>query len=309
VLPRPESQSFTRFLVSTGAFLCLAAFLGPALVLRETDVLRVDTRELSALTSTGRAEVERRQHVARTAGEIAPYAGAVLLVGGIALLIVAVPRLRRQERADEARSEAELLHLQAAIEPQSEEEREEALEADARGDAGAPTDADLADAAERDEPTRAALRRQPNLRARMDRAREVEERVLRRIDELTPARYELARNVKLGGARRRLLLDGLLVSSSEELPDLLVEIKFTTVSVRNSLTNRLDEAIAKVVRYRRQVGRAAQAWLIVVTEEAVPREDLAWARGLARDLSGDVVLSVVAEDDIEQLRSPLGDLS
>jgi hypothetical protein len=41
VLPRPDSNGFTRFVISAGVFLVVAAFVVPGLVLRDTGVLTV----------------------------------------------------------------------------------------------------------------------------------------------------------------------------------------------------------------------------------------------------------------------------
>jgi len=52
VIPSPDPQSFTKFLISAGVFLCVAAFVGPGLALRDTGVLRISTRQLAEYTLT-----------------------------------------------------------------------------------------------------------------------------------------------------------------------------------------------------------------------------------------------------------------
>jgi len=47
VFSRPDPQSFTKFALSAGVFLLIAAFLVPAFVLRETSVLRISEHELT----------------------------------------------------------------------------------------------------------------------------------------------------------------------------------------------------------------------------------------------------------------------
>jgi len=147
VLARPDPQSFTRFFVSLGAFLCIAAFLAPALVLRETKVLQITRQDLAALTPAAKEEIERRQRIAEGVGAVAPYAGLVLLIGGVAALWYATPRLRRQEEADDQRAAAELQKLNAELAPQTEadlkagalDEAETELVAEVRAAAASPT--------------------------------------------------------------------------------------------------------------------------------------------------------------------------
>jgi hypothetical protein len=91
VFSRPDPQSFTKFALSAGVFLVIAAVVLPGLVLRETGVLRISRKELSGLTSIARNELERRQRIARTAGTAAPYVGALFFVLGGALLIYGAP--------------------------------------------------------------------------------------------------------------------------------------------------------------------------------------------------------------------------
>src|SRR4051794_24901302 len=136
IFARPEPHSFTRFVASIGVFLCVVAFVGPALVIRDTSVLRISTRELGSYTRTARTELLRRQSFSRDAAEIAPWVGIGLFVLGVLLVVYAAPRLRRQEETQELTSSAELEKLRSEIEPQSPTDRQESLEADLGAEIG-----------------------------------------------------------------------------------------------------------------------------------------------------------------------------
>jgi hypothetical protein len=96
MLPRPEAHGFTKFVLSIGVFLCVAAFVVPALILRDTDVLLVSDRELTELTPLGESEVRDRQEMARDLGGAAPYFGLLLLAAGLGLIGYGLPRLRQR---------------------------------------------------------------------------------------------------------------------------------------------------------------------------------------------------------------------
>ena len=98
----PESQAFTKLVVSAGVFLVAAAFVVPGLLLRETDVLLIPQEELGALTPESASEIEKRQGTARLAGRAAPYVGAALFVAGVLLLWYGIPdsAARKKPRSD-----------------------------------------------------------------------------------------------------------------------------------------------------------------------------------------------------------------
>lgn len=278
--PRPDSQSFTRLLISAGAFLSVAAFVVPGLVLRDTGVLTISRKELAEATPTAEAELKRRQGVAADAGKAAPYIGLAFLVVGVGLLGCGVPRLWKQEQSDEERRTMELEKLRAEVRPQSPEERRERLREDVDGGEGTT-----------------------NREALMQEAARVEEAVLARLTKISPPVYELRSRVVVSHADGRLLLDGLLISKIDQLPDIVVEIKY----LRRGLVEwerRVREGGWRLQSALKRYERPAIGWLIIVTagpldEERKGRVERAFAE------SGDGIrLSIVAPQELDQLGLP-----
>jgi hypothetical protein len=156
VFPKPETQSFTKFLISAGVFLCIAGVVGPALALRETAVLRISSHELAGLTPDGRAELIHRQKIEHTVGQVAPGVGGGMLVLGLILIFSGMPRLRRQEHADQERSSAELDKLRADLRPLSDTEVKNNLKAQADEDLTASLEEGLRASRETSEQAEAA---------------------------------------------------------------------------------------------------------------------------------------------------------
>lgn len=295
MLGRPDPKSFTRFLASIGVFLCVAAFVGPALVIHDTSLLRISTRALHSYTAVAQRELMRRQRLSTHAAEIAPYAGAVLLVLGVGLIIYSAPRLRRQEEADERRSSVELAKLMREIEPQDESDREQSLLADVADELAPTTSVPQADVTP--VPT-------PDPRGMMHRASEIEERVLARIAEIAPVderRFEP--RIRLPGSSA-LLLDGLLASRSGRDRDVLIEIKLAGRSLRQNLRNRIDEALGLRARYTKRTHRDCVVWLIFVLDTDGEVDAARRVRDAAAEFDGEIVVTVVREDQIDELGLP-----
>lgn len=301
---RPEPHSFTKFVISAGVFLCIAAFVVPALVLRDTGVLTISKQELSDLTPSGRTELLRRQRVDANVARVAPFVGLALLLGGTALIFYGAPALRRQEQVEQARSSAELDKLRSEIRPQSESERRAGIKAD--------LDQDVAEATT--SPAIPTLipepRRSPDSDSYMDerlrRATEVEDAVLERIASITPHHYELHRNIMVADADGRLPLDALLISARTHLPDIVVEIK-SRAQKSQFLPNprpAVSDALLAVTRYRGRAGRPATGWLIYVIDEAYEQKTAKHMARFVKDLHKDLAITVVTEDGIPRLNFP-----
>jgi hypothetical protein len=299
VLPRPDAQSFTKFLISVGVLLCIAAFVGPGLALRDTGVLEIPEHRLAEYTPTARAELSHRQNIAREVGKYAPVAAAVLLALGLAAIGFGLPGLRRQERMDQQRSFAELDKLRSELEPQTEAEQRERLTQEVEQELPAPA-----------APT--PPQRQPSVarpaaydRSAIERrARDVEAQVLGRLRNIAESRYEVFSQVKLSADNSRF--DAVLGAKDEDEADIVVEIKYSAkVGLGSIARMRINEASSTLVLYEARTGRRAIAWLIWVTDEASDIERLrGQADRIARQLVGRVRVSIVSADEIDGLELP-----
>lgn len=301
MLPRPDAQSFTKFLISVGVFLCIAAFVGPGLALRDTGVLEIPERRLDEYTPTARAELLHRQGIARDVGEYAPIVAAALLLVGLASIGFGLPGLRRQERMDQQRSSAELDKLRSELEPQTEAEQRERLDQDVEQELPSPAQAPTAPLTRADVARPAAFDRSAMVR----RASEVEGQVLNRLQKIADSRYEVFGHVKLPADNASF--DAVLAAKDEDEADIVVEIKYSAkASAVGSITRiRINEASATLVVYEARVRRRAIAWLIWVADEADDIERLRdHANRIARRFVGRVRVSIVSADEIAGLELP-----
>jgi len=287
VPPSPDSQSLTRLLVSAGIFLVVAAFVVPGLVLRDTGVLTISRKDLGRLTPTAKAELERRQEIARDAGVAAPYIGLVILLAGASLICLGIPRLKRQEQSDEERRKMELDKLREELRPQSPEERRERLREDVK----------------EDEEGSAPGSRPPSAGTWLQEAGGAEKAVLARLAEIAPPLYDLESQVVLEGDTR-LLLDGLLLSEIDQLADIVVEIKYSR-GAGADLGRRVRTAREQLLHHLASYRRPAIGWLIVVVAETPSNAQAKKLEELVTGTDDNLRLSIVSLADLEQLRLPL----
>lgn len=286
--PGPDSQSFTRLLISAGALLLIAAFVVPGLILRDTGVLTISRQELRRLTPSAEREVERRQEVARDVGRAAPYIAVFFLVSGGLLMAVGVPRLRRLEQSDDERRRMELEKLRGELRPQSAEEQRERLREEV----------------DEDETQEAPL----SAEARLRETANAEEAVLARIAEIVPPLYDLESKVVVSDGDRRLFLDGLLISEIDQLPDVVVEVKYVRKGIVD-MARRIREAKAQLLDHLTAYRRTSIGWLIVVTEGPLPERRREIEEGIAKEVVPGphlaLRLSIVTLDDLDSLRPPI----
>lgn len=301
MLPRPDAQSFTKFLISIGVLLCIAAFVGPGLALRDNGVLEIPERRLAEYTPTARAELLHRQRIVRDVGKYAPAAAAALLLLGLASIGFGLPGLRRQERMDQQRSSAELDKLRSELEPQTEAEQRERLDQDIEQELRTPAHAPM------HPPPPANMAKPPPVdrSAMVRRASEVEAQVLDRLRTIAESRYEVFSQVKLPVDNSSF--DAVLAAKDNDEADIVVEIKYSEkASAVGFITRmRIDETSSTLVLYEARTRRHAIAWLIWVTDEADDIERLRdRANQSARRLVGRVRVSVVSVDEIDGLELP-----
>jgi len=294
--PNPDSQSLTRFLVWAGAFLVVASFAVPTLVLRDAGLLTISERDLGGLTPVAKEEIERRQKIARDVGEAAPGIGIALFVVGTFLLILGIPRLRHQEQGDEERREMERDKLRLETRPQSAEERRERLQEDVvEGEEGelVPPEPML------EPPSQESPQRR--MAERLHAAADAEDAVLARIAEITPPHYDLQPKVAVSDGEGTLFLDALLMSEIDQLPDIVVEIKYLPRKIADA-GRRVREGKQQLLHFLARYGRRSNGWLIVVAaakvEDPKPIAEGDWNDDLTQ-------VSIVGLDDLDQLKFPV----
>jgi hypothetical protein len=308
-LPQIDSQSFTRLTTSLGLLFCALAIAVPALILRDTGVLRISQRELNGLTPVARQEVERRQRLSRDLGEKAWPLGAGFAFVGFALLVYSLPRLRKQEAKLERRSDIELEQL---LGQQGEAERDEILTREAREEvlasatASLPDDESLGEIDDGDEvdgepasvpDLMAAL--EATLAAVKDDVQQVEEAVLDRLEAIVPRWFTMRRYPRVG----TLQLDALLSSHVDQLPDVIVEVKAPRDRVLGARArDAADRGIALAARYQVITGRPARSWVILALNIDV--QPALSDAPIGADLPDTVEVSVISRDELDRLRVP-----
>jgi hypothetical protein len=134
---------------------------------------------------------------------------------------------------------------------------------------------------------------------------DVERRVLDRIAEIAAPLYELKPQVRL--APSGTLLDGVLVSVIDQTPDVVIEIKLRSPeSMARLARSSIDETLARVARYRAVAAPSAIGWLILVSDGEMPKAIMDKVKASALELGDDVRVSIVTEEEINDLRLPPG---
>ncbi len=301
--PRPDSHSFTKFLISAGVFLVAAAFVVPGLIFRDTGVLTISRGELKEFTPTAKHELERRQTIAHDAGNAAPFLGGALLVGGVFLIAYGIPRLKQQEKTADEHAKAEVDKLHRELTPQTPSEEKERAEAEI----------------EDQQPRPVAAARQTQSQPRADAGKTIpraeqlqlwlkaETEVLERLAEIARPRYELQSKVKLGdkSGGQLLLLDALLISKIDQLPDIVVEIKFAGPYASNNIGNRMTEAESQLLRYLSRYRRNSVGWLILYADRKLNAEVRERIERRAADLRDLLKVSIVTADSLKSLVLPV----
>jgi len=291
VLSRPDSQSFTKFLISAGALLIVAAVVVPAFALRDTDVLEVSRDELKGLTATGRTEIERRQSIATDLGHAAPWVAGALFLVGIGLLGAGLPRLWRQERTQDEQQAMEMARLRAELKPQTPAEREKRLRAEVVEDL------------ETDEPVIGHVLPQDSLASEVSTREHLEERVVSRLAVIASPLYELQSQVKAPDSN--LFLDALLVGQVDQVPDIVVEIKTVGRHAVRNVNNRMREAESQLLRYMSRFRRQSIGWLILILAEEIPLAERERVEAAAANVRDVYEVSIVRPEEIDDLRLPI----
>jgi hypothetical protein len=291
---RPDSQSFTRLLISLGAALCVAAFVGPGFVLRDTGTLRITEQELNRLTPEARKAMVHRQHVAADAGEWAPWAILILFVPGAVLVVIGALRLLPQERVDLEHRDAEKDIAKRQLRAQTPDEVERAR----RDEVAKQLPAEQAAAAET---SPGELRRQAVERIKL--TGEIEREVHERLKAILEAQGGEIRDYPSFRAPDGTShsFDALLLPPKKR-PQILVEVKFSPNIDPASMSQTVRALDDLVSAFQATFSVAAQAWLIIVADTiSASAEIVIEATALLYD---GLTVSVIRPDEIGSLELP-----
>ena len=146
--------------------------------------------------------------------------------------------------------------------------------------------------------------RPPSAATWLQEAASLEKAVLARLAEIAPPLYDLRSQVALEGEGRRLLFDALFISEVEQLPDIVVEIKYSRGVGANS-TKWIQTGKQQLFRYLEGYKRTAIGWLIVVASEKPSQADRSRLQERIAENDNVLWLSIVSPDDLDQLRLPI----
>ena len=135
----------------------------------------------------------------------------------------------------------------------------------------------------------------------------VEAEILQHLSEIAPPNYDLQSRVKLEGASssRLLLLDALLISQLDQLPDIVVEIKFAGKNLSKNVGNRMAEAESQLLRYLARYRRDSVGWLILYVIDELDAAKKAEIADRANELTDVLRVSIVTKESLPFLSLPV----
>jgi hypothetical protein len=326
---RPDTGSFNRLLTSLGLVCLAVALVMPYFYFRATGVLKTTTGELSDLTPTARDALMGRQSGIAALEPWVLVLAVALAILGIGLVVAGAFRLKKAQdsedeeaelRKDRARAEIRGLtpeeeERKATAEAEHESEEEEGEKAGEPPDeAGSPPGSSAAvcpDAQESELPIEVST--QPHAQPpRVIVTRQVILRVEKRVNEVFQGaelgEFEFKPNLGIRSGVGEIEIDGLFMTSSNKLADVVLELKVLRngrAVVRNA-RNRAEQALATAARFNSIAVDRAAVWLVMVVaaeaEEEVAETDLL----RAEELSGQFMLdrgtsTVIREEELDLL--------
>jgi len=247
-MPRADTANFNRFLTSLGLLLVAVSLLGPYFYFHNVDLLRISRKELAMLNEEGRKAILGRQSTLVDMEK--PVIGLAILMfaGGCVCLGAGGWRLWRQQVKEDAAIDRQAQLDNFKINKQTEAEKRERLEiqakevADARGE-------DRLDLQE----SRLAVGR-------------TDERLNESLASATFDSYEFLSDVTVLGEDPgdQIAVDGLFNSDRADLPDVVFEQKLVVGDPIERLQHYVDAAVIQLGEYRRLTRKAAVIWLVLV---------------------------------------------
>jgi hypothetical protein len=288
-VPTADVSNFNRFLVSVGLVALVLAFAVPWTILRERDLFSIKESDLATYSQRGEEALRHKQQIAEDLQDWAPET-AFWFFGSLAGLCLGVGGMRlhaRQKKEDEKFDrEVALLASPSSVKEQ----------ASSRED-----DAALAETADGPPQSRGV-----QSRVTAQKIAEIEEKVKTRLLALDLPDYEYRPELTIqdGRTKRTIVLDGLIQSQRRGLPDVVLEIKYSS-SARARWALFADRLIALLAQYKDITRRSGEGWLVVVVPNDVSEDERVQARGvLVSRLETRARVTVVREIDIPTLTFP-----
>jgi hypothetical protein len=137
----------------------------------------------------------------------------------------------------------------------------------------------------------------------MQEAARAEEAVFAQLTKISPPLYELRSQVAVDPDDQALPLDDLLISRIDQLPDIVVEIKY----LRRGLIDWERRVRAGSWQLQAALDRYARpsiGWLIIVTAGALDAKRKQRVEKAFAETGGGIRLSIVTPDELDQLGLP-----
>jgi hypothetical protein len=248
-MPRADTANFNRFLTSLGLLLVAVSLFGPYFYFHNVDLLRIPRKELAMLNEESRKAILGRQSTLVDIEK--PVIGLAILMfaGGCVCLGAGGWRLWRQQVKEDAAIDRQAQLDNFKINKQTEAEKRERLEIQAKEVADARGGEDRLDLRE----SRLAVGR-------------TDERLNESLASATFNSYEFLSDVTVLGEEPgdQIAIDGLFNSDRADLPDVVFEQKLVVGDPIERLQHYVDPAVHQLGEYRRLTRKAAVIWLVLV---------------------------------------------
>ena len=254
-----------RFMASMGLALIALAGIIPWLYLKEPFDLLVEQSKLDQLTALAREIISFRQAFIYYFSFSLPIIALLLLILGITFLSIGLARWQKKQDTEDQIQKLGLEALKRQSEQMSQTEINEKYLDPTISEpktqnkkAVRTTDAAM--------PTR-ILNSKSDAETKVSKAKEIEEKILAKIEPVVSGEYEVMRQRKISGRT----FDAIFAGKTSKTWDRLVEIKYFSTQPSKDIYYRLhDRNVATAITYKNATGRSARGITIVV----VPNEEI-----------------------------------
>jgi hypothetical protein len=248
-MPHADTANFNRFLTSLGMLLIAVALVCPYFYFHNSDPLLISAKQLQALTRSERETILGRQQTIAWLETPILASSLVLLTGGIVCLFLGGRRLRAMQTKEDEAMDRQAQRERAAIEDQTDDERNKRLDNQAR---------------------EAAKSQDASKGLDFLQSRRVVGRTEKRLDESLQGEdfgpYEFLADVKIVSNRseHQIAIDGLFSANLSGVPDVLLQRRLVLFNPEHRITRYGDTMLALLARYRQLTGRDVQGWLVII---------------------------------------------